>query len=186
MVWFGLCQFLDTAHVIFVQISTSTWGQYITSPIWINRKLWITVQVEWQPDLSSQQNIFNFDYGTCKLTSFDVESLTSTVSSCILAGIFCVVTWWLKYLLYRFWRWTSINGSQSKGSSNLKYEGVSISYQHDLFLTDRFSQDFHSLFGHHIKTLWQSLSIMCWLVYNFSWLQAWSVSQIIFFQQIML
>ena len=28
----------------------------------------------------------------------------------------------------------------------------------------RYSQDFHSLFGHHIKTLLQSLSIMCWLV----------------------
>ena len=41
---------------------------------------------------------------------------------------------------------------QSKGSSNSKYEGVSISYQHDLFLSDQYSQDFHSLFGHHIKS----------------------------------
>ena len=41
-VWFGLSHFLVTAHVIFVQSSTSTWGQYF-SPIWIYRKLWITV-----------------------------------------------------------------------------------------------------------------------------------------------
>ena len=27
------------------------------------------------------------------------------------------------------------------------------SYQPDLFLTNRYSQDFHSLFGHHIKTV---------------------------------
>ena len=57
-------------------------------------------------------------------------------------------------------------GGQSKGSSNAKYKGVSISYQSDLFLIDRYSQDFHSLFGHHIKTLLQSLSIMCWLFDN--------------------
>ena len=42
-VWFGLCHFLVTARVIFVQSSSSTRGQYFTSPIWINRKLWITV-----------------------------------------------------------------------------------------------------------------------------------------------
>ena len=42
-VWFGLCHFLVTAQVIVVQSSSSTWGQYFTSPIWINRKLWITV-----------------------------------------------------------------------------------------------------------------------------------------------
>ena len=29
---------------------------------------------------------------------------------------------------------------QSKGSSNSKYKGVSISYHPDLFLTDRYSQ----------------------------------------------
>ena len=32
------------------------------------------------------------------------------------------------------------------------YEGDSTSNQPDLFLTDRHSQDFHSLFGHDIKT----------------------------------
>ena len=57
---------------------------------------------------------------------------------------------------------------QSKGSSNSKYEGVSISYQPDLFLTDRYSQVFHSLFGHRIKTLLQCLSIVGWLVDNLS------------------
>ena len=30
--------------------------------------------------------------------------------------------------------------------------GPHTSYQPDLFLTNRYSQDFHSLFGHHIKT----------------------------------
>ena len=59
-------------------------------------------------------------------------------------------------------------GGQSKGSSYSKYKGVSISYQPDLFLSDLYSQDFHCLFGHHIKTLLQSLSIMCWLVDNSS------------------
>ena len=33
-----------------------------------------------------------------------------------------------------------------------KYEGESISNQPDLFLTNRHSQDFRSVFGHHIKT----------------------------------
>ena len=42
-VWFVLCHFLVTAHAIFVQSSTSAWGLYFTSPIWINGKLWITV-----------------------------------------------------------------------------------------------------------------------------------------------
>ena len=32
-VWFGLCHFLVTANVIFAQSSTSTWGQYFTSPL---------------------------------------------------------------------------------------------------------------------------------------------------------
>ena len=54
-------------------------------------------------------------------------------------------------------------GVNLRGPQMLKH-GVSISYQPDLFLTDRYSQDFHSLFGHHIKTFLQSLSIMCWLV----------------------
>ena len=52
-------------------------------------------------------------------------------------------------------------GGQSKGSANSKYEGVSISHQPDLFLTDRYSQDLHSLFGNHIKTVLQSLGIIC-------------------------
>ena len=40
------------------------------------------------------------------------------------------------------------------------YEGDSISNQPDLFLNDRHSQDFHSVFGHHIKTCVQHLSII--------------------------
>ena len=32
----------------------------------------------------------------------------------------------------------------------LTYEGDSISNWPDIFLTDRHSQDFHSVFGHHI------------------------------------
>ena len=40
------------------------------------------------------------------------------------------------------------------------YEGQSISNQPDLFLTDRHSQDYHSVFGHHNKTYVQNLSII--------------------------
>ena len=58
------------------------------------------LQVEWQPDISPQQNIF-FPHSkifsalimVCKLKSCDVEIYTGMVSSCILAGIFCVVPW---------------------------------------------------------------------------------------------
>ena len=38
-------------------------------------------------------------------------------------------------------------------------EGESISNQPDMCLTDRHSQDFHSVFGHHNKTCVQNLSI---------------------------
>ena len=47
------------------------------------------LQVEWQPDLYPQQNIFSLDY-VCKLTSC---ASTGMVSSCVLAGIYCVVPW---------------------------------------------------------------------------------------------
>ena len=45
------------------------------------------LQVEWQHDLSPQQNIFSLDYGT----QVDIISLTGMVSSCVLVGIYCVV-----------------------------------------------------------------------------------------------
>ena len=45
------------------------------------------LQVEWQPDLSLQQNIFGLDYGM----QVDIMCLTGMVSSCVLAGIYCVV-----------------------------------------------------------------------------------------------
>ena len=41
-------------------------------------------------------------------------------------------------------------------SMGVNLRGPHTSYQPDLFLTNRCSQDFHSLFGHHIKTLLQS------------------------------
>ena len=52
-VWFGLCQFLVTAHVIFVQSSIRTWGQYFTSLYESIESCESLLQVEWQPDLSS-------------------------------------------------------------------------------------------------------------------------------------
>ena len=50
------------------------------------------LQVEWQPDLSTQQNISALIM-VCKLTSRDVESKIGMVPSCVLAGIFRVVPW---------------------------------------------------------------------------------------------
>ena len=41
-------------------------------------------------------------------------------------------------------------------SMGVNLRGPHTSYQPDLFLTNRYSQDFRSLFGHHIKTLLQS------------------------------
>ena len=62
-VWFGLCHFLVTAYVIFVQSSSSTWGN-ISLPLYETTESYESLlQVEWQPDLSSQQNIFSLDYG---------------------------------------------------------------------------------------------------------------------------
>ena len=62
-VWFGLRHFLVTAHVIFVQSSTSTGGN-ISRPLYESKESCESVlQVEWRPDLSSQQNIFSLDYG---------------------------------------------------------------------------------------------------------------------------
>ena len=56
-------QILVTAHVIFVQSSSSTLGQYFTSLYESTESCESLLQVEWQPDLSSQQNIFSLDYG---------------------------------------------------------------------------------------------------------------------------
>ena len=67
----------------------------------------------------------------------------------------------------------------------LSYEGDSISNRPDLFLPDWHSQDFHSVFGHHIKTYVQNLSIIGSLV-DLSRLQTWPVSQIICFRRIWL
>ena len=47
------------------------------------------LQVEWQPDLSPKQNIFSLDYGM----QVDIMCKTGMVSSCVLAGIYCVVPW---------------------------------------------------------------------------------------------
>ena len=47
------------------------------------------LQVEWQPDLSPQQNIFSLDYGM----QVDLMCKTDMVSSCVLAGIYYVVPW---------------------------------------------------------------------------------------------
>ena len=61
-VWFDLCHFLVTAHVIFVQSSSSTWGQcFILYES--TESCESLLQVKWQADLSSQQNIFSLDYG---------------------------------------------------------------------------------------------------------------------------
>ena len=46
----------------------------------------LLLQVEWQPDLSPQQNIFSLDYGM----QVDIMCKTGMVTSCILAGIYCV------------------------------------------------------------------------------------------------
>ena len=55
--------FLVTAHMIFVQSSTSTWWQYLTSLYESTESCESQLQVEWQPDLSSHQNIFSIDCG---------------------------------------------------------------------------------------------------------------------------
>ena len=41
-------------------------------------------------------------------------------------------------------------------SIGVNLRGPHTSYQPDLFVTNRYSQDFHNLFGHHIKTLLKS------------------------------
>ena len=61
MVWFGLCHFLVTAHVILFKAVPVPGGNI--SLLWINRSCESLLQVEWQLDLSSQQNIFNLDHG---------------------------------------------------------------------------------------------------------------------------
>ena len=61
MVWFGLCDFLITAHVIIVQRSTC---DKIPLPIYESTESCESLlQVEWQPDIFPQQNIFSLDYG---------------------------------------------------------------------------------------------------------------------------
>ena len=67
-----------------------------------------------------------------------------------------------------------------------KFEGESISIQPDLFLTDRHSQDFQSVFGNHNKTYVQNLGVIGSLVDNLSRLQAWPVSQMIFSSNLVL
>ena len=58
--------------------------------------------------------------------------------------------------------------------------GESISNQSDIFLTGRHNQDFHS--GHYDTTYVQyNFSIIGSLVENISHLQAWPVSQMIFY-----
>ena len=47
------------------------------------------LQVEWQTNLSSQQNVYSLDYGM----QVDIMCLTGMVSSCVLAGIYCVLPW---------------------------------------------------------------------------------------------
>ena len=66
--------------------------------------------------------------------------------------------------------------------SLVKYEGDSASNRPDLFLIDRHSHDFHSLFGHHIKTYVQNLSIIGSLVDNLWRLQACPVKWFSFFK----
>ena len=60
------------------------------------------------------------------------------------------------------------------------HESVSISIRPDLFLTDRQSQAFHSMLGHHNNTYVQNVSIIGSLVDNLWYFQALPVSQIIF------
>ena len=50
----------------------------------------------------------------------------------------------------------------------LRNEGLSISNQPDLFLTDWHCQYFHSVFGHHNKTCIQKLGIIGSLVDYFN------------------
>ena len=59
-----------------------------------------------------------------------------------------------------------IKKEKTISTSIIIYESVSISNRSDLFLTDWPSQDFHKLFGRHIKTYVQSLSIIGLLVDN--------------------
>ena len=56
----------------------------ISFPLYESESCESLLQVEWQPDLSPQQNIFSLDYGM---------QADFMVSSCILAGIYCVVPW---------------------------------------------------------------------------------------------
>ena len=119
-VWFGLCHFLVTAHVIFVQSSSSTWGN-ISLPLYESTESCESLlQVEWQPDLSSQQNIFSLDYGLqvdimwCwKLNRHGVFLSLGWYLLC-----FALVTkvFVLQILTIDIHQW-----GQSKGSSNSKY-----------------------------------------------------------------
>ena len=62
-VWFGLCRFLVTAHVIFVQ-AVPVPGDKISLPSYESTESCESLlQVEWQHDLSPQQTIFSLGYG---------------------------------------------------------------------------------------------------------------------------
>ena len=50
----------------------------------------------------------------------------------------------------------------------IMYQGDLLINQPDLFLTDRHSQDFNSVFGNHIKTYVQNLNKIGSLVDNIS------------------
>ena len=88
MVWFELCHFLVTAHVIFFKVVPVP-GK-VSLPLYESTESCESLlQVEWQPDLSPQQNIFSLDY----VMQVDITCSTGMVSSCVLAGINCVVPW---------------------------------------------------------------------------------------------
>ena len=97
------------------------------------------LQVEWKPDLSSQQNIFSLDYG------MEVDIMWCWKLN--RHGVFLRLGWYLlccalvtKVFVLQIFMIDIHQWGQFKGSSNSKYKSVSISYQPELFLTDRYSQ----------------------------------------------
>ena len=65
-------------------------GDKVSLPLYESTEICESLlQVEWQPYLSPQQNIFSLGYGM----QVDIMCLTGMVSSCVLAGIYCVVPW---------------------------------------------------------------------------------------------
>ena len=62
-VWFELCHFLVTAHVILVKVVPVP-GYTISILLYESiESCEALLKVEWQPDLSTQQTIFSLDYG---------------------------------------------------------------------------------------------------------------------------